>query len=310
MNTLAPGMAARFSPDRPLLDPREDKLGYRPFAEHLADAVMRMGPSEGFVVSLQGPWGSGKSTVLNFVRHRLESHHKDAVIVIPVDPWWFTGTEDLLRHFFQEFMAVVSARRVRFRKVTARLSELAASLSKVPLPYGEAAGAVSSTLALAAGKSKSIAAIKGEVGKAIGKTGKRLVVLVDNLDRLTAHELTQMFAVLKAVADFPQTTYLTAFDRAIVSRALDEVHPGGGADYLDKIVQVAFDLPDAAPADIFRLLTTKLAELPGRSDAVEFDEARWLQLSAKALTAFLKTPRSVQRLTNHIRRHSPSLRAR
>lgn len=53
--------------DKPLTDPSEDKLGYAGFARHLADALCEMLPIEGLVVAIYGAWGTGKTTLLNFI---------------------------------------------------------------------------------------------------------------------------------------------------------------------------------------------------------------------------------------------------
>jgi len=53
--------------DSPLRDPGEDRLGRKEFARFLAQAILKMNADEGFVFALNGPWGSGKTTVINFV---------------------------------------------------------------------------------------------------------------------------------------------------------------------------------------------------------------------------------------------------
>ena len=53
-----------LSADSPLKHPNEDELGYARFAEQLAHAVVRMAPNDGLVMSVNGSWGSGKSTVM------------------------------------------------------------------------------------------------------------------------------------------------------------------------------------------------------------------------------------------------------
>ena len=47
-------------------------MGYASFAKNLADAIARITPTDGLVLALYGPWGSGKSTVLNFVGSYLD----------------------------------------------------------------------------------------------------------------------------------------------------------------------------------------------------------------------------------------------
>ncbi|RMF84746.1 MAG: hypothetical protein D6736_18735 [Nitrospinota bacterium] len=58
-----------LSSDKPVVDPNEDRLGYAPFAKHLAESIGKMTPTEGLVIGIYGPWDSGKTTLLNFILH-------------------------------------------------------------------------------------------------------------------------------------------------------------------------------------------------------------------------------------------------
>jgi hypothetical protein len=63
---------ASLSADRPSTDPAQDLFGHAPFARTLAKAIEGYLASDGIVLALYGPWGSGKSTVLAYVQHELE----------------------------------------------------------------------------------------------------------------------------------------------------------------------------------------------------------------------------------------------
>ena len=58
--------------DKPIEGPEEDKFGFSPFAEALAQSISKNENPEGTVIAIRGPWGSGKSSVVNLVRHCLE----------------------------------------------------------------------------------------------------------------------------------------------------------------------------------------------------------------------------------------------
>ncbi|HYU03277.1 MAG TPA: P-loop NTPase fold protein, partial [Jatrophihabitantaceae bacterium] len=90
--------------DKPETDPTRDRLGYAPFARHLAVAIRSMAPEEGLVMAIYGPWGSGKTTLLNFVRYFLSQAPRGEPLVIEFNPWWFSGTEDLTRRFFDQLL--------------------------------------------------------------------------------------------------------------------------------------------------------------------------------------------------------------
>ena len=94
-----------LSADKPLDDPSLDRLGYAPFAEHLASGILKLVPTEGFVLAVQGPWGSGKSTFLNFLRVSLEQLAPgEECLVTRFNPWWFSGREDLAQRFFTQLL--------------------------------------------------------------------------------------------------------------------------------------------------------------------------------------------------------------
>jgi hypothetical protein len=97
-----------LSPDKPLNDPEGDQLDHSPFAKTLAERILKMTPPEGLVISMYGPWGSGKSTVLNFITHYLNLFpQNERPIVVRFYPRWFTGKEDLTRRFFNQLSAIL-----------------------------------------------------------------------------------------------------------------------------------------------------------------------------------------------------------
>ena len=56
--------------DAPQTDPQHDAFGYAPFAKRIAAAICTTQSPQGLVMAINGPWGSGKSSLLNFVRGR------------------------------------------------------------------------------------------------------------------------------------------------------------------------------------------------------------------------------------------------
>lgn len=62
-----------LSADRPSTDPKDDLFGHAPFAKSLANSIRRYPGSDGLVLALYGPWGSGKSTMLSYLRESLSS---------------------------------------------------------------------------------------------------------------------------------------------------------------------------------------------------------------------------------------------
>jgi len=106
-----------LSADRPSIDPKDDLFGHASFAKNLADSICRYPGSNGLVLALYGPWGSGKSTVLGYVGHYIEQQpEEDRPVVVSFNPWWFSGQENLARAFLGQLQAVPPNKRTLLSK--------------------------------------------------------------------------------------------------------------------------------------------------------------------------------------------------
>ena len=298
------------SDDKPLASPEDDRLGYAPFAKHLADSICKMSPPTGLVLALYGSWGSGKSTVLNFIAYHLEQMEEDSQpIVVRFNPWWFSGHEDLTRLFFEQ-LEITLGRKLKdvFKKVTHLVRGLADVVSAVPIPGTEVPQKI--TELFPGLDQKDVIEIKEKLGGELKKHNKRVLIVIDDIDRLTAEEIKQLFRVIKTVADLPNVVYLLAFDKEVVTSALEEAQGKNvsGEAYLEKIVQVPFGLPIPDRIALSRLLSEKLDEiLIGTSDDL-WDGTYWGNIFHDGVKHFITTPRHVNRLINALNVMYPSVK--
>jgi hypothetical protein len=128
-----------------------------------------------------------------------------------------------------------------------------------------------------------------------------VVVVIDDIDRLTSEEIRDVFKLVRLTASFPNVIYLLAFDRTRVEEALAE--PGiPGRAYLEKIIQVPFDLP-ATPAgvlrsQVFSALDVSLSELDGET---RFSIERWPDIYFEVIEPLISNMRDVVRFAASIR---------
>ena len=109
MDDGKPVAKASLLTDGPLHNPQDDLLGRAQFARTLAQAIPRMPADNGFVLAVYGDWGAGKTTALNFVEYYLEHPDVDrAPIVVRFNPWWFSGSEQILRAFFAQLRSALT----------------------------------------------------------------------------------------------------------------------------------------------------------------------------------------------------------
>lgn len=300
-----------LSADRPSLNPKDDLFGHAPFAKSLADSICRYPGSDGLVLALYGPWGSGKSTVLSYVQHYLDRLSEDEQpVVVEFNPWWFSGQENLARAFLGQLQAVLPAKSEKFKQLGDLLADFAegiGGLIDLTGVSGGAGGLIGKLLGHAKRKPKDVPALKESITAILQKAGKRILVVIDDIDRLTPEETRQLFTVIKALADFPNVVYLLAFDREVAAQAIEQQSGLPGDRYLEKIIQVPFELPPVDRVALRAALFKRLDEVLGETPEGSFDQSYWTNVYHDGIDPLIQVPRDVVRLTNTLAVTYPSV---
>ncbi|AFZ56696.1 KAP family NTPase [Anabaena sp. PCC 7938] len=285
-----------LSADNPLTNPKDDKLGYASFAENLAKSICKMSPSDGLVMAVYAPWGSGKSTLLNFIVHYLEQKpEEEQPIIVPFNPWWFSGQEDLTKSFFDQLLGVLYD---KWQSLDANAKELLTSLAErvAPIPGLLTKGFAATVNTII--QPKDIHKLKKEVEELLRKENKKILIVIDDIDRLTAEEIRQLFRVIKAVANFPNVIYLLLFDKEVVVKALEDIQKIDGEAYLEKIVQVPFELPLPDKFSLRKIFEVDIEKIFADTPEELFQEDHWRDVYLQGIEHFITTPRSIRRLIN------------
>lgn len=308
--------------DRPISDPAHDDFERALFAGRIAETLISRRSPDSIVVGLYGRWGEGKSTVLNFIRRAI-GKVPDKVVVLNFNPWRFPDENQLLVSFFGALAELIDT------KLHTKGERAASLFSKyfVPLIPSVSAGPVSVDVGKGLGElsgkiQPDIDELRERIEKLIGKSGKRIVIILDDIDRLEKKQIQAVFRLVKLTADFKQTAYLLAFDDKMVSRAIGEMFESGtettadgrtlqaGQSFLEKIIQVPLRLPRARPKALldfcFSRVNESLADAGIRIDKAE--QARFVAAFRDGLLARLATPRLAVRYANTISFSLPILK--
>jgi predicted KAP-like P-loop ATPase len=161
----------------------------------------------------------------------------------------------------------------------------------------------------AAATARSLGELKAELSNELSRRDRVLVVIVDDVERLTAHEIPLLFQLVKANANFPNVVYLLLFQQELVEKALEKVAPGGdGRAYLEKIIQVPFALPPAEQSRLDKVLFAGLDSTFDKFVEARFDPNRWGNAYLGALRSYFRTPRDVRRFLNTLAFHASVFR--
>lgn len=252
-------------------------------------------------MALTGAWGSGKTSLLNLIDERLGE--EPDTVVVRFNPWYFSGTEQLLQHFFSEMGGQLEEKSVKLKDVGAWLKRYGALLTPlrfVPVagPWAEAAGKAAEAVGSALIRDEeSLQKQHSELSRRLAESQQRVVVMVDDIDRLEDDEIKQVMRLVRLVGDFDNVVYLLAFDAGRVAGVLSDASGHDeGRRYLEKIVQLSYEVPAVAPGELVDLLRDGISTtLAAASHAA--DEERLEQLLA-LLDPLVHTVRGVHRYLN------------
>jgi hypothetical protein len=132
---------SRLLADVPIQCKEEDRLGRASFAANLAESITKMVGEDSLVFGLCGPWGSGKSSVLEMLLSQFGStDDPQQPIVFRFNPWWFSGNDQLLQAFLEQLGTVLG--RVDTSGRTSVLGDRIRTLGKLLRPVSWIPGAV------------------------------------------------------------------------------------------------------------------------------------------------------------------------
>jgi len=151
---------------------------------------------------------------------------------------------------------------------------------------------------------KTLQEYKSDLADVLKGRTKPVLVVIDDIDRLTREEIRQIFQLVKANADLPKLVYLLLFQRDVVERSLARLAPISGREFLKKIVQVEFNVPEIDPPRLERILDEGLDRLLSTPGVQErFDKERWYNVFIPGLRRYFKSLRDVYRFLASLEFH-------
>jgi predicted KAP-like P-loop ATPase len=292
--------------DKPIERIDEDFLNRKDFAKNIANAIINYSDKDNssLTIGLYGKWGSGKTSIINMITENI-----DDIIIFKYEPWIFSDTQQLISNFFKEFAKAIKHKDYAedAKRIGEELETYASffePLSLIPEPTVSLLSMASKKVFSSVGKaskkwgtlkSKSLSTTKLSIEKHLQKLNKKILIIIDDIDRLNNTEIRQIFQMVKILGNFPNTIYLSSMDREVVIEALSEVQKGDGSEYLEKIINVPFIVPSISKEDVQKFLFMKLDEIIEDAD---FDKNYWGNIYHSGFKNFFSNIRDVVRYIN------------
>lgn len=327
-----------IDPDAPIRTSREDLFSFAPLARTIATHILAYNQPESVVLGVSGTWGSGKTSLLNLINEAISNQceserTKTNPIIIRYSPWiignrrtlladfllllctklvheprgWFFGLNYLVKlkrqywdfRKFRQYALAVSGRE-RDTGLTSRVT------SKIGFPILSEVWEIITKFIKSVWMKPDVLSfddLRTSACNALERQNKRIIVLLDDLDRLEPEEIMELLRLVRSTAQLPNITYILSFDKKIVTDTVKSKQGTHDDSYAEKIVQLYIDVPKLQPTVLLELLKGRVTELLTNLESESFNDSVIMNqlFNVSNLIApmnILKTPRDVTRIFN------------
>lgn len=219
--------------DNPIKAEKEDIFGYAAYAQRIACTIIHSSSKDSYSIGINAPWGSGKTSMLNLIKQHISKEEK--CIVVDFNPRQSANV-----NFIQEdFLSAVCHALKKYHSGAASafhdyMRELKVLSEDTPW---------AKVLSLVHMEDTSFS--RDYIEDIIDTIGKRLVVIIDDLDRLTGDEIIEVLKLIDKNASFKRTFFISAYDKQYVNGVLKKfLGDTGNTDFTDKYFSLEIPLPE------------------------------------------------------------------
>ncbi len=304
-----------FDADRPILKSEQDRLGRSVFAKYLARCILDHTNPDSFVIGLYGGWGTGKTSLINLTLEELNFASSNMLdeekpIILNFSPWSYSGQHQLIYSFFRRLSSEI--RRSPYvenaDKIINLLELYISFFTHLPIPRSLRAKRklmvkltkprITKEEAYGWESGRDLTQVKAELNDLLRKQKHKIIIFIDNIARIENREIKQIFQIAKSMGDYVNTVYVLAIDKEHVIHAMDHEFDGEGAAYLEKVVQLPFDVPEISKQDIENILLDRLYQIVKTAPEKMWDNAYWADLYYSTLKYFFNNCRDITHYVN------------
>ena len=289
-----------FYSEKPIILGKEDLLGRAKVANELSREIKSYKNEDSLTIGIVGKWGSGKTSFINMVLENFKGN--DNYIVIKFNPWNISSRKQLISDFFLQLSNSIE-KKSKTNKIVKTIKKSLNKLSKIfktleSIQVFSILGIIINFIKeCIKTEDEDLETIKRKIDTELEKLAKKLIIVIDDIDRLCDEEIREIFQLVKSIANFKNTIYILSYDREIVTKALDKTQQEKGEEYLEKIVQVPLVLPYISKNDLDKIFIDRLNTSINIPDK-EYDNEYFSELYYNGLAESFENLRDIERYMN------------
>jgi hypothetical protein len=277
-------------PDVPIVGPEADLFGRRAIGERVVELATALPVDAPRAIALTGGSGAGKTSVVRIATALLAERADCALIMI--DAAIFPGAQPLLGQLVAEL--------TRFFRASGAV-DASDSIRDTLSGYGDFVSSVARfagvKVDVGSAVRRSADSVRTEIAAMAQEVGKRLVILIDHVDRLGLAEITALLGALRFYSEVPYFSVVIALDRRDVALRATSI-AGGDRETYERLIDVELALPPVDRILLARLIAGGLARVTARTGRDTDDVLHHFDPDGGVALDLIETPRDAVRAVN------------
>ena len=283
--------------DMPCTSEEEDLLEISKYVKGLGKFIREC--QTPMSIAIQGDWGTGKTSTLNLLKKNLEADKDtNGIKCVFFNTWQYSqfNMEDSLYVSFVHNLVKQCGGNDEILRTVAAFGKLA-FFKAVDWRFGTNASEILDGFEKAKkDQMESVSKLQEDFAKLVKKTGKRLVIFIDDLDRLNPEVAVELLEIIKLFVNVENSIFVLAIDYEVVVKGVRKKYGENLSEekcrnFFDKIIQLPFKMP------VERYNLTELVRKAVQEQTHMTDEG--VNIVAEFISDVMGTnPRTFKRLVN------------
>lgn len=283
--------------DMPCTSEEEDLLDISKYVKGLGKFIREC--QTPMSIAIQGDWGTGKTSTLNLLKKNLEADKDtNGIKCVFFNTWQYSqfNMEDSLYVSFVHNLVKQCGGNDEILRTVAAFGKLA-FFKTVDWRFGTNASEILDGFEKAKkDQMESVSKLQEDFAKLVKRTGKRLVIFIDDLDRLNPEVAVELLEIIKLFVNVENSIFVLAIDYEVVVKGVRKKYGENLSEekcrnFFDKIIQLPFKMP------VERYNLTELVRKAVQEQTHMTDEG--VNIVAEFISDVMGTnPRTFKRLVN------------
>lgn len=286
-----------FGVDEPITSSEEDLLNRKIDAYDAAEKLLATKTeNNAFTFGIVAPWGNGKTSFLYMMKEHIEAKNADDVDIMSFHPWKYGKSSNLTYLFFEELSKALAPYSTIFSRDIIRYARSVSSIENSTMKF---LGSILGCLV-----PQTVEEQYEDLKKKISNMQRKIVVFIDDIDRLGANEIEELFRLVRNTSNLPSMYFVMAYDKKYVVDTLKNMFPSHSLSYTEKILQEEFFLPIIKGNELKAVLREKLSAFLDSEEMEQVDKLLNRELfNSIDVFDYLGNIRDIKRLANALQLH-------